>query len=73
MTDPLAEAIATTLASHPDTVSRWRATEPGAWGYLASQGILAYRARLGRRLTEVERRQLWAALWAELERKQNSD
>jgi hypothetical protein len=67
MIDPLADAISSTLASYPEAVARWRANEPGAWGFLAGQGVLAYRARLGRGLTDVERRQLWASLWAALE------
>jgi hypothetical protein len=71
--DPLAEAISRTIASHPDAVRRWRANEPGAWGFLAGQGILAYRARLGRRLTETERRQVWSALWTELTREKNRE
>jgi hypothetical protein len=66
VTDPLAEAVAETIAANPEAVDRWRTSQPGAWGFLAGQGILAYRARLGRRLAEAERRQLWAALWAEL-------
>jgi hypothetical protein len=67
MTDPLAEAVAETLAAHPDAVERWGVNQSGSWGFLAGQGILAYRARLGRRLTEAERRRLWSALWMELE------
>ncbi len=63
----LAGAVDETLARHPDAVARWLAQQPGAWGYLAGQGVLAYRRRLGRRLGEGERRQLWAALWAALE------
>jgi hypothetical protein len=71
VTDPLAEAVAETLARHHDQVRRWHANEPGAWGFLAGQGILAFRARVGRRLTDAERRHLWTALWAELERTKN--
>ena len=66
VTDALADAVAATLASHPAAVERWRANEPGAWGYLAGQGVLAYRARLERQLTDVERRRVWAALWTAL-------
>ncbi len=69
MTDSLAEAVAETLANHPDAVERWRLNEPGAWGFLAGQGVLTFRTRLGRSLTNAERRQVWAALWAELERR----
>jgi hypothetical protein len=73
VSDPLSEAVSGTIADHPDAVRRWRANEPGTWGYLAGQGVLAYRARLGRRLTEIERRQFWSALWAELERTKNRE
>jgi hypothetical protein len=66
-TDPLAAAVAETIAAHPQAVERWRTNQPGAWGFLAGQGVLAYRARLGRPLSEIERRGLWATLWAALE------
>jgi hypothetical protein len=65
--DVLAAVVAETIAANALAVERWRASQPGAWGYLAGQGVLAYRERLGRRLTGTERRQLWAALWAALE------
>jgi hypothetical protein len=63
----LAAAVADTIAANPQAVERWRTNQPGAWGLLAGQGVLAYRDRLGRRLSELERRGLWAALWAALE------
>ena len=64
-----AEATArATIAAHPERVAAWLAGRPGAWGFLAGQAVLVERARLGRRLTEAERRRVWAALWAELER-----
>jgi hypothetical protein len=57
-----------TVAEHPEQVAAWLASRPGAWGFLAGQAVLRERAHLGRRLTEAERRRVWAALWAALER-----
>ena len=65
--DQLSEVIASVLAAHPEQVARWRRNEPGAWGALAGQVVLAYRRALGRRLTDAERRGAWAAAWAALE------
>jgi hypothetical protein len=63
-----AEATArATVAGHPERVEAWLAGRPGAWGFLAGQAVLRERARLGRRLTEPERRRVWQALWAALE------
>jgi hypothetical protein len=57
-----------TIAAHPDRVAAWLAGRPGAWGWLAGQAVLRERERLGRRLSEPERRRAWAALWGALER-----
>jgi len=65
--DPEATAEAT-IAAHPEEVAAWLARRPGAWGRLAGQAVLRERERLGRRLTEPERRRVWTALWAALER-----
>ena len=62
----LTAVVAETLAAYPAVVDRWLASQPGAWGFLAGQGVLAARQRLGRRLTDAERRAVWAALWAAL-------
>ena len=67
MIDHLAAAVTSTIAAHPIEVARWQSGQPGAWGFLAGRGILAYRDRLGRTLTDHERRHLWEALWAALE------
>jgi hypothetical protein len=58
-----------TIGEHPEQVAAWLAGRAGAWGFLAGQAVLGERARLGRRLTEPERRAIWAALWAALERR----
>ena len=44
-------------------VAAWLRDEPGSWGRLAGQGVLAARTALGRRLTERERRIVWQRLW----------
>ena len=51
------------LASHATTVEAWRRNEPGAWGALAAQAILATHRALGRKLTEGERRVVWDSMW----------
>jgi hypothetical protein len=56
-----------TIAEHPDQVAAWLGNRPGAWGFLAGQAVLRERDRLGRRLTEAERRRVWSALWGALE------
>jgi Asp-tRNA(Asn)/Glu-tRNA(Gln) amidotransferase B subunit len=66
-TDPLRQAVQETILAHPEVVQRWIQNQPGAWGFLAGQGILAFRRRLGRRPDDVERRALWQALWTALE------
>lgn len=65
--DPLRAAVVETIANNGEMARRWAENQPGAWGHLAGQGILAYRRRLGRRLSDVERRALWQALWLELD------
>ncbi len=65
--DPLRRAVEETIAAHPEVVQRWIENQPGAWGFLAGQGVLAYRRTLGRRLADAERRALWHALWMRLE------
>jgi hypothetical protein len=62
--DPLQQVI----ESHPERVRAWLANEPGAWGFLAGQAVLAERRRRGRSLTERERRAVWQALWDRLVR-----
>jgi hypothetical protein len=57
------ESIAAVLAAHEERVRAWLRNEPGAWGYLAGQAVLTERRRLGRPLTEPERRAVWQSLW----------
>ena len=59
------------IAAEPTLVAAWLADRPGAWGVLAGRAVLRHRDKLGRRLTEPERRDVWAALWRELERQRD--
>ena len=63
---PLELAVEETIATNPEQVARWQRNLPGAWGFLSGQGILVYRRRLGRPITDAERRRLWSSLWARL-------
>ena len=65
-TDPLHEAVAATVRGHPEAVRRWLADGPGSWGFLAGKAVLDCRRRLGRSLTEAERRAVWSLLWGRL-------
>ena len=56
-------SLHTVLSEHPEQVDAWLADLPGAWGFLAGQAVLAERRRLGRSLTDGERRAVWQALW----------
>ncbi len=63
---PIPEAVEVTIEDNRDVVREWLKDEPGSWGYLAGQAVLSLRRKLGRKLTEEERRQVWHALWARL-------
>ena len=52
-----------TVQRWPDLAEGTRTSRPKAWGALAGHGIAALRQRIGRALTEGERRALWDALW----------
>jgi len=66
--DVIREVAQETVQTWPDLARRTRTAEAKAWGTLAGHGVAALRARLGRRLTDGERRAFWAALWREAER-----
>ena len=55
------------VAAHPDRVEGWICNEPGQWGFLAGQAVLAVRRLIGRRLTDGERRWVWHRMWQTLE------
>lgn len=61
--DPILTA---TLAGHAPLIAAWTRDEPGSWGALAGQAILATRRALGRGLTDAERRVVWQRLWDRL-------
>jgi hypothetical protein len=54
-----------TVEAWPDLAVGTRTARPKAWGALAGHGVAALRARLGRQLSDAERRALWTALWRE--------
>ena len=55
------------IQNNPVAVKRWIAQEQGAWGFLAGKAVLAAKEKLGRRLSQAERRILWDLLWRELQ------
>ncbi|GEM_PF-1089737 len=61
--EQLREAIHLTIASNSIVVNRWLANDPGSWGFLAGQAVLACRHQAGRTLTDLERRMVWQELW----------
>jgi len=65
MDDLIGEIARKTVKSWPDLAVGTRTARPKAWGALAGHGVTALRARLGRPLSDEERRGLWAALWRE--------
>lgn len=58
--------LAATLTEQARLVAAWLRDEPGSWGALAGQTIIATRRALGRGLTDTERRIVWQALWDRL-------
>ena len=63
--DLIREVAQETVQAWPDLALGTRTARPKAWGALAAHGVTALRARLGRPLSDEERRALWAALWRE--------
>jgi hypothetical protein len=63
--DLVLEVAQETVKRWPDLALGTQTARPKAWGALAGHGVAALRARLGRPLTEAERRALWTALWRE--------
>jgi hypothetical protein len=63
--DVILEVARATVTAWPDLALGTRTARPKAWGALAGRGVAALRERLGRPLTDAERRALWTALWRE--------
>jgi hypothetical protein len=55
------------LEAHPDRVAAWLRDEPGEWGFLSGQAVLAVRRLLGRSLEYTERRWVWHQMWQVLQ------
>ena len=53
--------------AHPEQVAGWMRNEPGQWGFLAGQAILAVRQLVDRRLEDPERRWVWHRMWVVLQ------
>ena len=68
MDDQLTETIEACIAANSKLVEGWAAGVPGSWGALAGKAVLMYRDRLGRRLSDSERRAIWSMLWYRLNR-----
>ena len=51
------------LRTNREKVAAWLRDEPGSWGFLAGQAVIAVRRETGRPLTDPERRQVWHRLW----------
>jgi hypothetical protein len=68
MDEVILDVARQTVQTWPDLALGTRTARPKAWGALAGHGVAALRARLGRQLTDAERRALWAALWREAHR-----
>ena len=65
--EQLDPVLARVVNENRGKVISWAVNEPGAWGYLAGQGVTATRHELGRTLTDQERRLVWRRLWWILE------
>ena len=63
--DVILEVARATVKTWPDLALGTRTARPKAWGALAGHGVAALRERMGRQLTDAERRALWTVLWRE--------
>lgn len=60
---PLEAVVGEVVAQQRPLMDEVRSGTPKAWGKLAALGVVAYRRRLGRALSDPERRALWSELW----------
>ena len=63
---PVEEAVRLTIENNVSTVGDWVGDQPGSWGFLAGKAVIACRQKLGRKLTDHERRAVWHLLWDRL-------
>jgi hypothetical protein len=68
MDEVILDVARQTVRTWPDLAVGTRTARPKAWGALAGHGVVALRARLGREVTDLERRALWTELWREAAR-----
>ena len=68
MDEVILDVARQTVRTWPDLAVGTRTARAKAWGALAGHGVVALRARLGREVTDAERRALWTALWREAAR-----
>ena len=71
--EAIREIARRTVAAWPDLAEGTRTARPKAWGALAAHGVTALRRRLGRPLTEAERRAMWDALWRAAREERDAD
>ena len=65
--DTLDQLLAGVIRDNREKVAGWMGGEPGCWGFLAGQAVVACRNSVGRSLSDRERRQVWHRLWWLLE------
>lgn len=65
MDEVIQDVARLTVEAWPDLAVGTRTARPKAWGALAGHGVATLRERLGRPLSDTERRALWTALWRE--------
>ncbi|OLC55342.1 MAG: hypothetical protein AUH85_09560 [Chloroflexi bacterium 13_1_40CM_4_68_4] len=67
LADPVEVVADDTVSVNYELFDDTVAARPKAWGALAAQGVISYRARTGRPPDDVARRAIWAALWKRVE------
>jgi hypothetical protein len=61
------DVLRSVIQEEASTIEKWLNNESGSWGALAGKAVLACRQKLGRRLSDSERRQVWQLLWEQLQ------
>ena len=60
------QAVRLTIEGNVPMVQQWVAGQPGSWGFLAGKAVIVCRQKMGRTLTDWERREVWHLLWSDL-------